>query len=129
MGQLTNDRLLSSEKFSIGGSQFGRGYDFSEITGETGVAFSIEPRYWWNLNSVSLSGISVYGFNDWGVVWNDILNTGKTKDSAALAGGDLRIFFPYQFKADFEIAVPLTRPVASTGDNDLRMFFALTKNY
>ena len=68
MGQLTNDRLLSSEKFSIGGSQFGRGYDFSEITGETGVAFSIEPRYWWNVNSVSLSGISVYGFKDWGVV-------------------------------------------------------------
>ena len=41
MGQLTNDRLVSSEKFSIGGSQFGRGYDFSEITGETGVASSI----------------------------------------------------------------------------------------
>ncbi|MBG05134.1 MAG: hypothetical protein CMM59_13780 [Rhodospirillaceae bacterium] len=129
MGQLTNDRLLSSEEFSIGGSQFGRGYDFSEITGETGVAFSIEPRYWWNVNSDWLSGISVYGFYDWGVVWNDILNTGKTKDSAASAGGGLRIFFPYQFKADFEIAVPLTRPVASTGDNDLRMFFALIKNY
>ena len=65
MGQLSNDRLLSSEKFSIGGSQFGRGYDFLEITGETGVAFSIEPRYWWNMNSDWLSGISVYGFYDW----------------------------------------------------------------
>ena len=129
MGQLTNDRLLSSEEFSVGGSPFGRGYDFSEITGETGVVFSIEPRYRWNMNSDWLSGISVYGFYDWGVVWNDILNTGKTKDSAASAVGGLRIFFPYQFKADFEIAVPLTRLVASTGDNDLRMFFALTKNY
>ena len=81
------------------------------------------------MNSDWLSWISVYGFYVWGVVWNDILNTGKTKDSAASAVGGLRIFFPYQFKADFEIAAPLTRPVALIGDNDLRMFFLLTKNY
>ncbi|MEC7646981.1 MAG: hypothetical protein VX900_01265, partial [Pseudomonadota bacterium] len=74
-----------------------------EITCETGVAFSIEPRYWWNVNSDWLSGISVYEFNDWGVVWDGILNTGKTMDSGASAGGGLQIFFPYQFKADFEI--------------------------
>ena len=46
------------------------------------------------MNSDWLSGISVCGFLDWGVVWNDIFNAGKTKDSAALAGGGLRIFFP-----------------------------------
>ena len=81
------------------------------------------------MNSDWLSWIYVYGFYVWGVVWNDILNTGKTKDSAASAVGGLRIFFPYQFKADFEIAVPLTHPVASTDNNDMRMFFAPIKNY
>ncbi len=66
-----------------------------KITCETGVAFSIEPRYWWNMNSDWLSGISVYGFEDWVVVRNDTLNIGKTMASAASAGSNLWIFFPY----------------------------------
>ena len=79
------------------------------------------------MNSDWLSGISVYEFNDWGVVWDGILNTGKTMDSGASAGGGLQIFFPYQFKADFEIAVPLTCPIALTGDNYLRILFRAYK--
>ena len=47
------------------------------------------------MNSDWLSGISVYGFEDWVVVRNDTLNTGKTMDSAASAGSGLWIFFPY----------------------------------
>lgn len=30
--------LLSPKQFGVGGSQFGRGYDPSEITGDSGVA-------------------------------------------------------------------------------------------
>lgn len=129
MGQLANDRLLSSEEFSLGGSQFGRGYDFSEITGEKGVAISIEPRYWWNIEGEWLSGLSVYGFYDWGAVWNDILNAGETRDSLASSGGGIRMFFNRGLRADIEIAIPLTRPVASTEDNGTRVFFSLTNNF
>ena len=128
-GQISNDRLLSSEEFSIGGTRFGRGYDFSEITGDEGLALSIEPRYWWNLGKDWLSGFSVYGFFDWGVVWNDILDSGITRDTAASAGGGVRLFFPYDFRADFEVARPLTRPVFTSNGKDTRFFFALTKNY
>ncbi len=128
-GQISNDRLLSSEEFSIGGMRFGRGYDFSEITGDEGLALSIEPRYWWNLGKDWLSGFSVYGFFDWGVVWNDILDSGITRDTAASAGGGVRLFFPYDFRADFEVARPLTRPVFTSNGKDTRFFFALTKNY
>ena len=129
MGQWSPDRLLSSEEFSIGGSRFGRGYDFSEITGDEGIALSIEPRHWWNIEAPWISGVAAYGFYDWGVVWNDIRDTGITKDTVASAGGGLRMFFPLGIRADLEFALPLTRPVETTDDNDVRVFFELTKNY
>lgn len=128
-GQFTNDRLLSSEEFSIGGTRFGRGYDFDEISGERGIAISIEPRHYWPLDHAWMTGLTVYGFYDWGVVWNDILNTGITRDTATSAGTGLRLFMAYDLRADLELAVPLTRPVASKGDTDPRLFFALTKNF
>ena len=127
MGQLTNDRLFSSEEFSIGGSRFDRGYDFSEITGETGVASSIEPRYWWNVNSDWLSGISVYGFKDWGVVWDGILNTGKTMDSGASAGGGLQIL-PVSIQSRLRDRSSSDPSCRLNRDNYLRIFFALIKN-
>ena len=37
--------LLSSELFSFGGEQFGRGYDPSELVGDTGAAGKAELRY------------------------------------------------------------------------------------
>jgi hemolysin activation/secretion protein len=38
-------RLLSPEQFGVGGSEFGRGYDPSEITGDSGVALKTELQY------------------------------------------------------------------------------------
>ena len=38
-------QLLASEQFGVGGSQFGRGYDSSELTGDYGAAGKIELQY------------------------------------------------------------------------------------
>lgn len=38
-------RLLSPEQFGVGGSEFGRGYDPSEITGDSGFAVKTELQY------------------------------------------------------------------------------------
>ena len=118
-----------SEEFSIGGSRFGRGYDFSEITGDEGIALSIEPRHWWNIERPWISGLSKHGFYDCGFLWYDILNTGITIDTVASTGGGLRLYFPKGIRADLEFEPPLTCPVATTDDNDFRIFFELTKNY
>ena len=44
-GQYSAVPLLSSEEFSFGGNVSGRGYDPSEISGDQGVAATIELRY------------------------------------------------------------------------------------
>ena len=40
-GQYAFDILLSDEEFYLGGEQFGQGYDVSELTGEDGVAVTV----------------------------------------------------------------------------------------
>ena len=127
--QITDDRMLSPEEFSVGGSRFGRGYDFSEISGDEGFAISIEPRYWWNVRQNWLTSVTFYGFYDWGIVWNDFETSEDTDDSAASAGLGFRLKFPYRIEADFELAWPLTRPVETTDGNGMRIFFALRKSY
>src|SRR6185437_9133865 len=44
-GQVSNAPLLVSEQFGFGGPVFGRAYDTSEITGDDGIAASLELRY------------------------------------------------------------------------------------
>lgn len=120
-GQIALAPLLSSEEFLLGGSQFGRAYDFGEISGEDGVAGSLELRYSREREGTVLTDYEVYGFYDVGAVWNR--NTGR--DSLASAGGGIRLGLLRRIQASVEVTKPLTRAVASTGDQDWRVFFSL----
>jgi hemolysin activation/secretion protein len=74
----------------------------------------------------------VYGFGDFGVVWNtDVEGGGVKKDSLASAGGGVRFGWGGKYLAEVEVAKPLTRGVASEGNsNDLvRVFFRLTASF
>jgi hemolysin activation/secretion protein len=51
--------LLASEQFGLGGAQFGRGYDPSELTGDYGAAGKLELRY--DLAPDAFSGIAAFG--------------------------------------------------------------------
>lgn len=42
---MLHQSLLSPKQFGVGGSQFGRGYDPSEIPGDSGVAGKVEFQY------------------------------------------------------------------------------------
>ena len=44
-GQWASGPLYSSEEFGYGGKNFGRAYDQSELTGDHGVAASVEVDY------------------------------------------------------------------------------------
>ncbi len=43
--QWSPDQLLSGEEFGVGGSQYGRPFDGSEITGDKGIAAKVELTY------------------------------------------------------------------------------------
>ncbi len=45
VGQWASGPLLSSQKFYLGGAAFGRGYDSGEVSGDDGIAGSLELRF------------------------------------------------------------------------------------
>lgn len=108
-GQHTPHPLLSAEEFGFGGQGLGRGYDPSEITGDRGLAGSLEFRHrsaheFYGQNTTLLP----YLFFDVGKVW-DIDNGDTTHESAASAGAGLKINIENQWDISFMAARPLTR--------------------
>lgn len=129
-GQYARDPLLSSEEFGFGGSQIGRGYDSSEITGDHGVAASFELRYNSSFNTSIM--FQPYAFYDIGKVWN--IDAGaKDKISAASAGLGVRFNFDPGWKADLNFARPMTKSADNEPkyQNDVgsRVLFSLSKSF
>lgn len=106
-GQKASGSLYSSEEFGFGGSEMGRAYDSSEITGDDGIAASIEAQY----NGVPELGyfqIQPYAFYDIGKVWNR--NGGQIENiSASSTGLGVRIDHTSGVKGSFQISFPLTK--------------------
>jgi hemolysin activation/secretion protein len=112
--------LLSPEQFGVGGSEFGRGYDPSEITGDRGYALKTELQY----NRIhALKGYAIptqyYAFWDFGKVWSEDPSWESTQSlSSAGVGVHLQVFKDMYISP--EIAFPLTRTVSAEeldGDN------------
>jgi hemolysin activation/secretion protein len=123
---------LSSEQFGFGGSQYGRGYDFSEITGDSGLAGKAELAYTIRTGQKYLGSYQPYVFYDLGKVWNRTPAAGQpSHESAASAGAGTRFTFTPALLGDLFVAKPLTRDVSSRGDSgdDIRFKFALTTNF
>ncbi len=95
-GQYSFSELLSSQEFGFGGSQYGRGYDSSEITGEHGAAFKVELQYADQSQWPILESYQLYSFYDIGKVWQSSTLPGEeSHESAASAGVGLRFNAPY----------------------------------
>lgn len=118
--------LPSIERFSFGGEYFGRGYDPSELVGDSGASMKIELRRdlgWLASGAVAVSG---YGFYDLGGVSRRLPLGGEARRaSAASAGVGLRGQFRGSVYGYVELAKPLTRTVALEGDKDARLYAGL----
>ncbi len=128
-GQYATSTLPGLELYSIGGQKFGAAYDPSEITGDSGAAGRVEITYLQAVTAADWS-MSPYGFYDLGKVWQ--AGTRAAADSASLASCGLGMRASNGgFSSYLEIDKPLTRPVASQGDNgkDLRVFGGIAYQY
>ncbi|HEU5175877.1 MAG TPA: ShlB/FhaC/HecB family hemolysin secretion/activation protein, partial [Burkholderiales bacterium] len=111
--QWTDEPLLSTEQYALGGRRYGRAYEPAELVGDRAVAFRLEPAYlrrgggWLRL-------AQLYGFYDVGQVYDDVETPGlKQSRSLASAGFGTRLALAGNIAATLEAAWPLTRPVAS----------------
>jgi hemolysin activation/secretion protein len=124
-GQWASGPLFTSQQFYLGGAAFGRGYGSAEISGDNGIAGSIELRFDQRLNWQYLSGYQLYGFVDSGAAWNDGfgINDGLSLTSA---GGGIRFFLWDGLQADIGGAVPLSYRAPDNPGRGARVLFSLT---
>ena len=134
-GQQAAQQLLSGEECGVGGKQFGRAYDSSEITGDRCAAGSVELRYTPEIDDPKIDHVQLYGFYDIGGTWSINAQAGtEKKGSLASTGLGVRYGIAEYISGSLEIAQPLTRPISannSTGDggNSPRLFFRLMTKY
>ncbi|MFZ4542262.1 MAG: ShlB/FhaC/HecB family hemolysin secretion/activation protein [Rickettsiales bacterium] len=132
-GQYSNDPLLASEEFTVGGAEFGSAYDSAEISGDSGVAARAELQYNQVIDGGYLSQYQLYGFYDIGKVWNEnpIPGSENKSDSLASAGLGARFNVLESISGTVEGAVPMTRQVASRNNagDDARLFMSLQYRY
>ena len=131
MGQYSKDGLLSTEECGIGGSQFGRAYDFSEILGDSCMAGSLELRYAINTQGSSLQYTQLYTFYDGGKTSNhNPLNASDNRTKSLTSTGLGVRFGIWKFlSGSLEAAKPLTRDVANEGNKDTRVFASISARF
>jgi hemolysin activation/secretion protein len=126
-GQWSDDPLLSSQECGYGGSQYGRAYDSSHITGDKCVTALAELRY--NLPQQTLDQVQLYGFTDWGKIWNLQAPAGTAEeDQASSAGLGLRLNHR-TLSADLQLSQAQHRPDSASSEDDVRGFFSITARY
>jgi hemolysin activation/secretion protein len=130
-GQLSNAALLSAEEFGLGGmNSIGRGYDPSEITGDDGIAGSMELQWSTPYAVTWLDNYTVYGFYDIGKVMNsDATASIIQTESLASVGAGIRADITKTAHTEFMVATPLTHSVAAENDSDPRFFISFSKDF
>jgi hemolysin activation/secretion protein len=130
-GQVSPEPLFFSEAFGIGGPQFGRAFDPSEVLGDSGVAGSAELRYTGIGTGPIVRGFQLFTYVDGGVVHNNgALQPGLTRDASLVSAGiGMRVSLAYGFAAEGEFDFPLNRDVQSLGDRDPRAFFSVQAQF
>jgi hemolysin activation/secretion protein len=125
-GQLSNNPLLSSEEFSLGGISTVRGYSPSETVGDDGIGGTVEVRW-----KTPARKAEVFGFLDSGTVWNQDATTSNAKrNSLTSTGAGVRLDLPMDIDAEFVAALPLHRDVATDRDHGgPKVFFSVQKKF
>ncbi len=129
IGQKSMQRLLSYEEFSYGGSQFGRAYNFGQISGEDGVAASAELRYGRDLDKPWLQAFQFFVVYDVGAVWNDVPSGGTIRDSLASAGVGVRLTLTPDISGTLEAAKALKAFDGTKRVDDNRVSFSVNASF
>lgn len=131
MGQYSPTGLLSTEECGIGGQQFGRAYDPSEILGDSCLAGSLEFRYTPDTAGTPFKNAQFYGWYDGGSTTNHTALSAFDAKTKSLASAGLGVRFglgPY-LSGYIEAAQPLTREVANEGNNNTRYFASISARF
>ena len=114
-GQYAGRPLLSVEEFALGGSRFGRAYDYNSQTGEDGFAGAFELGYRVGDIAGGPRQLEIFGSIDGGAVFRSNPATGVSGDDdlVGLTGGAR--FSVFGVTSSFELGAPLKRSGQNSG--------------
>jgi hemolysin activation/secretion protein len=115
--------------FGFGGTQFGRGFDASELIGDSGVAGKLELRYTDTLPTTPSLTYTAYAFWDAGKVWRRNPINEEQSESGTSFGVGLRLDVARNVTGFGELAKPATRNVRAEGDRDTRGYVGLAYRF
>ena len=130
--QWTSQELLASEEFGVGGLDYGRGYDASEIIGDRGYAakFELQLNDPFVVPDVDIDSFQLYSFYDWGTIWDaDATAASERRNSVTSTGLGTRVDFTPEIAGDLYVAFPLTRDVQTERDNGPRIFAGIERRF
>lgn len=123
------DPLLASEQFSLGGDMFDRGFDPSEVTGDSGLAGRIEPRINLADKAYILSNLQMFGFFEGGAVWQSQAIAGvPNSQTLRSVGAGIRCLVADRVSTELQWAKPLDSNVLAASNQDNRFLFSVGMN-
>jgi hemolysin activation/secretion protein len=128
-GQKAFQRLAYAEEFGVGGSPYGRGYDFYEVSGDDGIAGNIEVRYTPDLKLDWLPQLQPFAFFGGGRTWDEDIGEHRNGRSLASTGVGVRARLPYGIRAEIAIAERLPSLGETRTDSGTRFLFSLQKQF
>lgn len=124
-GQYSNRPLLSVEEFALGGSRFGRAFDFNELTGDRGIAGAIEGAYRLGDSKRGPERVELFGYIDGGRVYQAGSTSGRQSRSLMSVGLGNR-FSLAGISFSVEAGVPI---IIGGKSKSLRGFFSAYRSF
>ncbi|MBV8166385.1 MAG: ShlB/FhaC/HecB family hemolysin secretion/activation protein [Alphaproteobacteria bacterium] len=123
--------LLSSEQLGLGGSQYLRAYDPSDIVGDMGIGSKFELQYSESVKQWYLQDYQLYTYFDIGGVWNRKDQPGdRTPDAAISLGFGSRFSLGEWSSGYVEVSQPVMRNVPTESNHYRpRVFFAVIAKF
>lgn len=126
--QLASAPLPAVEQLTIGGPYFGRGYNWSERSGDEGVLGSAELRARvLNRTTGTVRSVQLYTFGDAGYVRN--LKTDFGTGDLYSAGAGARITLGKHLNLEIEAAFPINADRYDSGNKSPRLSFSLSSSF
>ena len=116
-GQYALDPLLGPEQFSIGGKEYGRGYNNTIVMGDHGIATKTELQFSGAVGKPYFQGYQLFAGYDFGRAWKrDLLPGEKPMDDAASIVAGARLLLTEWLSGELVFAQPLTRAYYTSGN-------------
>ena len=122
-GQYSPDSLFSSEEITFGGARFARGYNNSEISGDSGLGASLQASYRFDVEMLGGWSITPYTFLDHAYAWNTDVDL---QGDARLVSTGIGVTLSNRqwLSVGIEIDKPINRTPISQSNKDPRLFLS-----